>query len=723
MLQPRKYVRSLAATATLLGTLFSATVFALATPSPSNNEGEAVLAPTREQSIATIEIVKQLTKRHYLDIDINDALSSKLFDRYLTTLDLNKNVLLQSDVKNFEKYRAQLDDALLAGNLDAGFDIFNRYRDRLTQRLRTVVKDLPTMVKGFDFTKDEYLDEDREKAAWPKDDAEAAELWRLRIKAAVLNLKLAGKQPDKIVELLQKRFKNQLSRIEQLNSEDAYQLYMNTLTQLFDPHTNYLSPANSENFNINMSLRLEGIGAVLQREDDYTKVVRLVTAGPAEKQGQLRPSDRIVSVGQGDTGEMVDVIGWRLDDVVNLIRGPKASVVRLEIIPVDAKTDQETRVVKIVRDTVKLEEQSAKKEVIEVSDEKGAKHKVGVINIPTFYIDFEALRRRDPDYKSTTRDVSLLLNELMQEKVEGIIIDLRDNGGGSLKEANDLTSLFIDYGPTVQIRNADERIFFEQKMISSPYYDGPMVVLINRLSASASEIFAGAMQDYQRAVIVGGQSFGKGTVQSLSPLRHGQLKLTESKFYRISGDSTQHRGVVPDVDFPSIYDIKKVGESALDDALPWDQIDPVRHRVYYSFQPLLPALKQRHDSRIGKDPDFQYLIEQTKFNEQNGEQKHISLNEAKRKQEETKLDTERLALENKRRAAKGLPSLKELEKVDIEEEEAEAAAGDDKKKKDDDIFLKEAGSVLVDTVQLMAQPAQAAVATTTGGSEKPKNKK
>lgn len=708
-----KYVRSLAVTAALLGSLFSATVLALVSPS-----SDAVLAPTREQQIATIEIVKQLTKRHYLDVDVNDTLSAKLYDRYLTTLDLNKNVLLQSDVKEFEKYRIQLDDAMLAGNLDAGFQIFNRYRDRLTQRLRVVVRDLPTMVKGFDFAKDEYLEEDREKAPWPKDEAEAAEQWRLRIKAAVLNLKLAGKQQDKIIELLQKRFKNQLSRIEQLNSEDAYQLYMNTLTQLFDPHTNYLSPANSENFNINMSLRLEGIGAVLQRDDDYTKVVRLVTAGPAEKQGQLRPSDRIVSVGQGEGGEMVDVIGWRLDDVVNLIRGPKASVVRLEIIPVDAKSDQETRVVKIVRDTVKLEEQSAKKEVIEVLDDKGVKHKVGVINIPTFYIDFEALRRRDPDYKSTTRDVSILLNELMEEQVEGIIIDLRDNGGGSLKEANDLTSLFIDYGPTVQIRNADERIFFEQKMISSPYYDGPMVVLINRLSASASEIFAGAMQDYQRAIILGGQSFGKGTVQSLSPLRHGQLKLTESKFYRISGDSTQHRGVVPDIDFPSIYDVSKVGESALDDALPWDQIDAVHHRIYYSFQPILPKLKQRHDSRINKDPDFQYLIEQTRFNEQNAEQKRISLNETKRKLEETRLDAERLALENKRRAAKGLPKLNELEKADIEEEEIDTAAADEKKKKDDDIFLREAGHVLVDTVQLMSQPSQATVATTNSEERK-----
>lgn len=709
MLHPRLNPRGQACIALLLSCLLSVTGYALTNPA-----SEQALQPTREQSIATIEIIKQLSRRHYLDVDVNDALSSKLLDRYLETLDSNKNVFLQSDIREFERYRKELDNALVTGNLDAGFIIFNRYRDRLTSRLRLVVQELPTMVKSFDFTKDEYLDEDRENSPWPKSDAEAVEDWRLRIKAAVLNLKLAGKAQDKIIELLQKRFKNQLSRIEQLNGEDAYQFYMNTLTQLYDPHTNYLSPANSENFNINMSLRLEGIGAVLQREDDYTKVVRLVTAGPAEKQGQLRPSDRIVSVGQGDSGEMVDVIGWRLDDVVNLIRGPKDSVVRLEIIPVDAKTDQETRIVKIVRDTVKLEEQSAKKEIIEIVDDNGTKHKVGVINIPTFYIDFEALRRRDPDYKSTTRDVSVLLNELIQEQVEGIIIDLRDNGGGSLKEANDLTSLFIDYGPTVQIRNADERIIFEQKMISSPYYDGPMVVLINRLSASASEIFAGAMQDYQRAIILGGQSFGKGTVQSLSPLRHGQLKLTESKFYRISGDSTQHRGVVPDIDFPSIYDMSKVGESSLDDALPWDQIDPVRHRIYYSFRPILPALKQRHSSRTSKDADFQYLIEQTRLNEKFSEQKRISLNENKRRQEETQLDNERLALENKRRAAKGLPKLAELDKSSVDEEDAEIAAEKpDEKKKEDDIFLKEAGHILVDAVQLLSQNQQSSLATAT----------
>jgi len=708
MLHQRTNLRGLAAVAILLFCLFPVSSHALATAAK-----DKALQPTREQSIATIEIIKQLSRRHYLDIDVNDALSTKLLDRYLKTLDANKNVFLQSDVTEFERYRNELDNALLAGNLDAGFVIFNRYRDRLTARLRQVVHDLPVMVKNLDFAKDEFLDEEREKAPWPKSESEAAEDWRLHIKAAVLNLKLSGKAPDKIVELLQKRFKNQLSRIEQLNDEDAYQFYMNTLTQLYDPHTNYLSPATSENFNINMSLRLEGIGAVLQREDDYTKVVRLVTAGPAEKQGQLRPSDRIVSVGQGDAGEMVDVIGWRLDDVVNLIRGPKDSVVRLEIIPVDAKSDQETRTVKIVRDTVKLEEQSAKKEIIEVEDEKGGKHKVGVIDIPTFYIDFEALRRRDPDYKSTTRDVSVLLNELIQEKVEGIIIDLRDNGGGSLKEANDLTSLFIDYGPTVQIRNADERIIFEQKMISSPYYDGPMAVLINRLSASASEIFAGAMQDYQRAIILGGQSFGKGTVQSLSPLRHGQLKLTESKFYRISGASTQHRGVVPDIDFPSIYDTSKVGESSLDDALPWDQIEPVRHRIYYSFSPILPELKARHDVRTNKDADFQYLIEQTKLNEKYGDQKRISLNENKRRQEETVVDSERLALENKRRTIKGLPKLQELDKSAVDDEEAEVAAEKPDEKKEDDIFLKEAGHVLVDAVQLLSQHQQSSLATAT----------
>ena len=675
----------------------------------TGNQDIETLAPTRDQAITGIEIVNKLSKKHYLDIRFNDDLSSRFFDRYLSNLDSNRSILLKSDIDEFQQYRLILDDAMKRGDLSPGFNMFNRYRSRLIERLETVIANLPKKIESLDFKTDEYLNFDRKNQPWPSNKAEADDLWRKNIKAAVLNLRLSGKDEEKIQELLHKRFTNQLSRIQQLNNEDVFQLYVNSLTQLYDPHTNYLSPRISENFNINMSLKLEGIGAVLQREDDYTKVARLVHAGPADKQGQLQPSDKIIGVGQGSKGEIVDVIGWRLDEVVELIRGKKGTVVRLEVIPVDAKTNSVTQIIEIVRDTVKLEEQSAQKEIIEILDEQNNIHKVGVINIPAFYIDFEALRKRDPNYKSTTRDVQRLLQELMAEDVSGIIIDLRNNGGGSLQEANELTGLFIDYGPTVQIRFANDRIRREQKLKRTPYYSGPLLVMINRLSASASEIFAGAMQDYQRAIIVGGQSFGKGTVQSLSPLRWGQLKLTESKFYRISGESTQHRGVVPDIGFPTLYDMEKVGESALEDALAWDHISPARYRKYFTIPDILPTLQSKHMNRIKTDPDFQFLLEQRAFTHSKDENsdKLISLNEKQRRLEEEQEKKQILAIENRRRKAKGLALLTSLE----EDESSDKTESNDKEnedKKEDsegntDIFLSEAGHILIDAIDLFKQ--------------------
>ncbi len=671
----------------------------------ANSKNEIALSPTRDQSLTGMEVATQLSKRHYLDIVLNDELSDRFYQRYLSSLDANKNLLLQEDIDDFKRYRLHLDDTLMRGDLSPGFAMFNRYRDRLQNQLELIVVTLPDIINKLDFNKHEQMILDRKDQSWPANIEEAHDLWRKRIKSAVLNLRLAGKEEEKIVELLTKRFKNQLSRSKQLNNEDVFQLYMNSLAQLYDPHTNYLSPRSSENFNINMSLKLEGIGAVLQREDDFTKVVRLVHAGPADKQGQLQPSDRIIAVGQGTEGDMADVIGWRLDEVVQLIRGEKDTTVRLEVIPVEAKSDQDTKLIEIVRDTVKLEEQSAQKDTIEIVDSENTTHKIGIIDIPAFYIDFDALRRRDPNYRSTTRDVKRLLNELVKEKVSGIIIDLRDNGGGSLKEANELTGLFIDYGPTVQIRHASERIFREQKLTSTPYYDGPLLVLINRLSASASEIFAAAMQDYQRAIVVGGQSFGKGTVQSLTPLRHGQLKLTESKFYRISGDSTQHRGVVPDISFPSLYDKEKVGESALDDALVWDFINPVRHRKYYDIPNLLASLTQKHKQRIIKDPDFQYLLEEMALIQSNqSDDNVISLNEAKRKQKEEKGKAQSLALENKRRTAKGLDPIKDFKELGEDKDESTNPHSENSKLKDDednaDIYLTESSHIILDSIDL-----------------------
>jgi carboxyl-terminal processing protease len=537
----------------------------------------------------------------------------------------------------------------------------------------------------------------------------ADELWRKRIKASALSLKLTKKEPAEIEKVLLRRFENQLTQLKQTKSQDVFQLFLNSLAELYDPHTSYLSPRNSENFNINMSLSLEGIGAVLQREDEYVKVVRLVTAGPADKQGDLKASDRITAVAQGDE-EWVDVVGWRLDEVVALIRGKKGTTVRLQVLPAKSVGEDETKTIAIVRNKVKLEEQSAQKKVIEmVRDDQ--LYKVGVIDIPTFYLDFEAYRNRDFNYKSTTRDVKRLIAELREENVEGIVIDLRDNGGGSLREANALSRLFIDSGPTVQIRHANARVDREPKSRARyPFYEGPIVVLINRLSASASEIFAAAVQDYGRGLIVGARSFGKGTVQSFSPVTEGHLKLTESKFYRVSGDSTQHRGVIPDIAFPAMYDADEVGESALDNALQWDTIHAVQHRRYQVWDSLIPTLKAQHDKRVDTDPDFIYLADQIALAREAAERESISLNEATRIKQREEDKAKQLAIENKRRKAKGLEPLASLNEEDEDENATEDVAANeaDTGNSDDEVpdpYLQEASALLLDSVNLMRQVA------------------
>ncbi|MGL4564612.1 MAG: carboxy terminal-processing peptidase, partial [Halioglobus sp.] len=539
----------------------------------------AVIEPSEGESATMLELIDQLEQRHYAKHSYDDGMSSAHLDSYIESLDGGKMFFTSADLADFEKYRMAMDEQLHEGNLEAGFYIFNRFHERLQTRMQNMVDTLPQQIAAMDFTVNESYPLDIDEWEWAATEAELDDRWRKRLKNEVLSLKLAKKPADEITPTLVKRYTNQLKRLDQYNNQDVFQIYANALTELYDPHTNYLSPRRSENFNINMSLSLEGIGAVLQQEDEYTKVSSLVPKGPADKQGELKPADRIIGVGQGESGPIEDVIGWRLDEVVELIRGPKDSTVRLEVIPAKSKAADEHKTITIVRNKVKLEEQSAQKKILEVPD-GDRMIKVGVIDIPAFYIDFDAMRRGEEDYKSTTRDVKVLLQELQAEGVEGIVIDLRNNGGGSLQEANELTGLFIEYGPTVQIRHSSRRVWRDGKRLKSTYYDGPMVVLINRLSASASEIFAGAIQDYQRGLIVGNRSFGKGTVQTLIPLTEGQLKITESKFYRISGDSTQHRGVVPDVEFPAIYDDEEIGESALDHALNWDQINPVRHQRY-----------------------------------------------------------------------------------------------------------------------------------------------
>lgn len=664
---------------------------------------------TEAQRDTIIELVEQLQERHYSKLAYDDGLSSQHLDNYIDSLDSSKMFFLASDIADFEQYRTVMDEQLQEGKLDAGFAIFNRFHQRLQERLEQTIKTLPEAVAAMDFSKDETISLDVENRQWAKDDAELDDRWRKQLKSQVLSLKLADKAKDEIVPTLEKRYSSQLKSVKQYNSQDIFQIYANSLAELYDPHTNYLSPRSTENFNINMSLSLEGIGAVLQMEDEYTKVSSLVAKGPADKQGELHPADRIVAVGQGTEGPLEDVIGWRLDEVVELIRGPKDTVVRLEVIPAKSKSTDERKVITITRNKVKLEEQAAQKKVLEIP--AGDKvMKVGVIDIPAFYIDFDAMRRGEKDYKSTTRDVKLLLQELQDEGVDGIVIDLRNNGGGSLQEANDLTGLFIEYGPTVQIRHSSRRVWRDGKRLKGPYYDGPMVVLVNRLSASASEIFAGAMQDYQRAIIVGDRSFGKGTVQTLIPLTEGQLKITESKFYRISGESTQHRGVVPDVEFPSIYNTEEIGESALDHALNWDHISPIRHNNYGDLSAVLPAIQTQFQQRSAKNPDFIYLEDQVELAEETRKIKELPLNETARIALRDSQEAKALSIENKRRKAEGEEPLASLER-DTDESDAfgesseielENEKGVDEEDADD-VLLDEAGHVLVDALLLEQQ--------------------
>lgn len=659
------------------------------------------LQPDRDEVVASLNVVELLKRHHYSKPPLNDARSVIIYDSYIKLLDPSRSYFMASDIAEFDKWKTQFDDFLKSGNLDPGFTIYKRYLDRVKSRLDFALAELNKGVDKIDFTTQETLLVDRKDAPWLQNQTELDDLWRKRVKDEVLRLKIAGKEPKAIQELLTKRYKNQLARLDQTRAEDIFQAYINTFAQSYDPHTNYLSPDNAENFDINMSLSLEGIGAVLQSDNDQVKIVRLVPAGPAAKTKQVAPADKIIGVAQGDK-EMVDVIGWRLDEVVKLIRGPKGSVVRLEVIPAsNAPNDQTSKIVSITREAVKLEEQAAKKSVLKLKQD-GRDYKLGIIEIPAFYLDFKAFRAGDPEYKSTTRDVKKLLTELQKEKVDGVVIDLRNNGGGSLQEATELTSLFIDKGPTVLVRNADGRVDVLEDENTGAFYKGPLALLVNRLSASASEIFAGAMQDYHRALIIGGQTFGKGTVQTIQPLNHGELKLTLAKFYRVSGQSTQHQGVLPDIDYPSIIDTKEIGESALPEAMPWDTIRPAIKPAVDPFKPFLAQLKARHENRSAKDPEFVYIRDRLALTQQLMNEKTVSLNEVERRARHADIEGKQLALENIRRKAKGEEPLKELKK---EDEDALPVEPDDTKP-EDDAYLAETGRILLDYLGLNSSVAK-----------------
>lgn len=678
------------------GAVFFTAVFAKQASAP------AQLEPNADEKKAARSSVVLLRHLHYEHRNFNDALSSQVLDRYIKDLDGTRSYFLASDIASFQAYRLTLDDEIKRGDLDNVFGMYGRFQKRVSERLDFVLATLGRGIGKMDFSNHQSLETKRDNVPWARNTSELDDLWRKRLMSAVISLRLTGKSDEDIQKLLIKRYQNQLNNLARTKPDDVFQAFMNSLAETYDPHTEYFSPRSSENFNINMSLSLEGIGAVLQNDDEYTKIVRLVPAGPAEKSSQLAPGDRIIAIAQGSE-DFVDVVGWRIDEVVDLIRGPKGSQVRLQVIPASAKDEHQTKTVSIVRNTIKLEEQAAQKRVIEITRNDKV-YRLGVIKLPTFYADFQGMQNGDPNYRSTTRDVKRLIAELKAENIDGMVLDLRNNGGGSLTEANSLVGLFIETGPTVQIRSAGGEVEVMGDSDPAVDYDGPLTVMVNRLSASAAEIFAGAIQDYGRGLVVGSTSFGKGTVQSLRDLNHGQLKVTEAKFYRISGASTQHRGVEPDVYFPNVYDNKDIGESALENALPWDTIPPARFLPYSGFDKQISRLRVLSQQRQSADPDFKYLNAQIALADTLKKNSVISLNEKARQTEQKDLDEKRLAIENARRQEKG----QELLKTWREAEAANDADGNPdtvdapdpgaKEKPEDEAYVREAGQVLLDAV-------------------------
>ncbi len=604
-----------------------------------------------------------LDNNHYRKIKLNDSLSAAILIRYITELDNSKTYFLASDVKSFDRYKYSIDDLTRNENVTPAFEIYKVYDQRYKERMNYV---LTTLVnQNFDYSIDEYYEPNREKATWATSKEELNEIWRKIIKSQALSLKLAGKKPDEITETLKTRYQRFAKTFSQFTSEDVFGIYMNSITEAYDPHTNYMSPKQSDLFKQQMSLSLEGIGAQLQSENDYTKIVRILPGGDAQKSGKVNENDLIIAVAQGKDGEMVDVVGWRLDDVVKLIKGPKGTVVRLMILPAKTGVNGPAQEVVLVRDKIKLEDQAAKKEVINYQL-NGRQAKLGVISLPSFYMDYEAYQKGDPNYKSTTRDVKQLVGELKAEGVDGIVMDLRNNGGGSLPEAVDLTGLFIKNGPVVQVKNSSSKIDVLADDDKEIFYSGPLVVLTNRFSASASEIFAGAIQDYQRGVVVGEPTFGKGTVQTVLDLSRfinddepvGDLKLTFQKFYRVTGSSTQHKGVSPDIILPSAFDAEHFGESASPSALPWDVIRAASFQKTTDVnERVVAALNKSYQDRVRYDANLKKFISETDILRKNINETRISLNENKRKQEMTDAEEKKAAekLDTKVTSKEGLP--------------------------------------------------------------------
>lgn len=695
-------------------------------------ESTLPLQPTGDEANAALISAHLLTRFHYDAQPLDDAMSQKIYKLYFKLLDGEKVFFTQQDMAKFAQYKDKFDDAIWNKDLSGPFDIFNQYVLRAVDRMnyaRSLLK------KGFDFNTDQTYNIDRKKADWPKDKAELDDLWRKRTMNDWLRLKLAGKSDDDIRKILDKRYSNYIERVKQLDGQDAFQTFMTAYANSTDPHTDYMGPREAENFDISMKLSLEGIGAVLQQRDDYTVIRELVPGGPAIKSGKLHVGDYVLGVGQGDKGPMVDVVGWRIDDVVNLIRGKKDTTVRLEIVPGELGTDGKHETITLVRKKVTIEEQAAKKKVVQIND-GGVIRKIGVIELPMFYSDFGARSEGDKNFKSATRDVAKLLNELKAEGVQGVIMDLRNNGGGSLYEANELTGLFIDKGPVVQVRNAQGQVQVQGDDDPGMVWSGPLAVLVNRGTASASEIFSAAIQDYGRGLIIGSPTFGKGTVQTLIDLNrfaansdskqdYGALKMTVQEFFRINGGSTQLRGVTPDILYPSNGDEKDFGESTYDNALPWTQIPPANYKPVADMKAYLPQLEQLHDARVAKSAAWQLMVDELTEYKKLADRTTLSLNYDQRLAERKQLDAVQAQFRARHKAIDGTdaaevdadnqlddglnPSERSL-KTELKEQ-ADA-------KKAPDPQLQETAHILFDAIGLIkADPKLAAEVLPYGGKQ------
>ncbi|MDB5287422.1 MAG: tail-specific protease [Mucilaginibacter sp.] len=668
------------------------------------------LQPDEQQSIVCRQVANLVTNYNYKKVPLNDSISGIIYDHYLKKLDENHSYLLASDVKDFDKYKTVLDDDIKAGNLENAFYIFNVFQKRYTEYVNYSIAQLS---KNFDFTKNETFTYDRDSLPYAASEDEIHQLWAQRVKYDLLNLQLTGKTLAANKETLKKRYTNILSQSNKLSNQDVFQAFMDAFTEAIDPHTNYFNPSNAANFNIDMSRSLEGIGATLQSENEYVTIKTIVPGGPADKSKLVNVDDRIIGVAQGKAGTFQDVVGWRLENAIALIRGAKGTLVRLQLLPKGNTATGKVRTIELVRDKIILKDISAKKE-IRTYNNNGKTVKIGVISIPAFYLDFNDYKAGNPNYKSTTRDVRLILDTLKRENVDGVVIDLRENGGGSLMEAIELTGLFIKTGPVVQVRDARNQVEVDPDEDPAITYTGPLAVMVDRFSASASEIFSAAIQDYGRGLILGTQTYGKGSVQNAIDLdkvinpsikdrlvalagksksvatgsqnKFGQLNLTIAKFYRISGGATQHKGVIPDVQFPSVIPMDKYGEDTEPSAMPYDVIAKTDFTKAGDFTPVIPELKKLHDQRMSKSDSYKYLLEDIADMKKHESEKTITLNEAELKRKRDEDEKTALEKNNARRIALGLPSLKK---------------GQTKPKSEDLDFLKrEAGQILTDYITL-----------------------